>query len=47
MERQLILPNATTTWTGTNTAMDEIARDAHWGAEKTWIITVLFMAEIV
>jgi Zn-dependent metalloprotease len=28
--------NATTTWTGTNANHDEVARDAHWGAEKTW-----------
>lgn len=28
--------NATTTWTGTNANKDEVARDAHWGAEKTW-----------
>ncbi len=28
--------NATTTWTGFNTAQDEVARDAHWGTEMTW-----------
>ncbi|MEI6124344.1 MAG: M4 family metallopeptidase [Bacteroidota bacterium] len=28
--------NATTTWTDTNAAQDEVARDAHWGTEKTW-----------
>ena len=28
--------NATTTWTGTNANKDEVARDAHWGAEMTW-----------
>jgi len=28
--------NATTTWTGTNAAKDEVARDAHWGAEMTY-----------
>ncbi len=28
--------NATTSWTGTNTAHDEVARDAHWGAEMTY-----------
>lgn len=27
--------NATTTWSGTNTAKDQYARDAHWGAEMT------------
>jgi len=28
--------NASTTWTGTNTYKDEVARDAHWGAEMTY-----------
>jgi Zn-dependent metalloprotease len=27
--------NTTTSWTGTNTARDQYARDAHWGAEMT------------
>ena len=28
--------NATTSWTGTNAAQDEVARDAHWGSEMTY-----------
>ena len=28
--------NATVAWTGTNAAKDEVARDAHWGAEMTY-----------
>jgi Zn-dependent metalloprotease len=28
--------NATTSWTGTDANMDEVARGAHWGAEKTY-----------
>ncbi len=28
--------NTTTSWTGTNATKDEVARDAHWGAEMTY-----------